>query len=110
MTKSLFVAGFAILLSPLTLSSAYAANDNNSVGKNISAAISDSSITTAIKTKFMADDLIKSLKIHVETKEGKVTLTGKAATPDVKERAISIAQSTEGVKEVSAAGLESTAK
>lgn len=111
MTKSLFLAGFTILLSSLTLSHVHA-NDNNSISKNISNTISDSSITTAIKTKYMADDLIKSLDIHVETKEGKVTLNtskGKAVTQDVKERAISIAKSTNGVKEVNAANIEVSA-
>jgi osmotically-inducible protein OsmY len=67
---------------------------------SVKQAVSDSAITTNIKAKYIADDRIKSLKIHVETINGIVILTGRVPNVSVEEHAISIAKNTEGVKEV----------
>jgi hyperosmotically inducible protein len=62
--------------------------------------ISDSSITSKIKAKYLADADIKALDVHVETTNGMVTLTGNVPNDYVKNHAISLAKDVEGVKEV----------
>lgn len=62
--------------------------------------ISDSAITAAIKSKYLADSKVKGLQIHVTTINGKVTLTGQVPNDDMEENAIAIARDTDGVKEV----------
>ena len=60
----------------------------------------DAGITTAVKTKFLADPDVSGLKIDVDTQDGVVTLTG--IVPDAKEkaRAVELARETTGVKSV----------
>ncbi|MBA8667534.1 BON domain-containing protein [Holosporaceae bacterium 'Namur'] len=66
----------------------------------VKTAVSDSAITASIKSEFLADSAINGLSIHVETKNGVVTLTGNVPSEDMKNRAISIAQNRDGVKKV----------
>jgi hyperosmotically inducible periplasmic protein len=61
---------------------------------------SDVGITTAVKSKFAADDTVKAYKIDVDTKEGVVTLTGEVPSQAAKETAVKIARSTDGVASV----------
>lgn len=63
-------------------------------------AVSDSAITAAIKAKYLVDDEIKGMNIHVKTVNGKVILTGKVDNASVEEHAILVALNTEGAKEV----------
>ena len=60
----------------------------------------DASITSAVKTRLMADDLGRGLKIDVDTKDGIVTLTGVAPTEADKANFGEIAAHTTGVKRV----------
>lgn len=62
--------------------------------------MSDAAITTAVKTKFLADTNVSGLKINVDTKDGVVTLIGTVPTASEKTRAIDIARETKGVKSV----------
>lgn len=62
--------------------------------------VSDSVITTSIKRKFLTDDIISSFNIKVVTINGKVKLTGKVPSKEVKDRAIYVAKATKGVLEV----------
>ena len=61
---------------------------------------SDPGITTAVKTKLAADDTVKAYKIDVDTKDGKVTLTGTVDTAEAKTRAVDVARATKGVIDV----------
>jgi len=63
-------------------------------------AISDAGITSAVKTKLIADTVVSGLNIDVDTKDGVVTLTGTAASRAEADRAMSIARDTSGVKHV----------
>src|SRR2546429_6537510 len=60
----------------------------------------DPGITTAVKTKFAADDTVKAYQIDVDTSKGVVTLTGTVEVPAAKEQAVLIARRTDGVKDV----------
>lgn len=61
---------------------------------------SDPGITTAVKTKLAVDDTVKAYKIDVDTKDGKVTLTGTVDTAEAKSRAVDLARATKGVTDV----------
>ena len=60
----------------------------------------DAGITTAVKSKFLADTDISGLRIDVDTKNGVVTLNGDVRTAAEKQRALQMARDTEGVKSV----------
>lgn len=67
---------------------------------NIDTYISDSAITASIKGKYLADDLIRGLNIHIDTEKGRVTLSGAVSSKEAKDRAEIIAKNTNGVVEM----------
>jgi hyperosmotically inducible protein len=62
--------------------------------------ISDAAITTAVKTKFLADKEINGLAIKVETANGVVKLTGDVPSHNMIEHATHVAEDVDGVKAV----------
>jgi osmotically-inducible protein OsmY len=62
--------------------------------------IEDAAVTTAVKTKFLADQTIKGLQIDVDTRDGIVTLNGTVSTKAEADRAVLVASDTDGVKRV----------
>ena len=70
--------------------------------------IDDTAITTKIKSRFVADSMVSTFDIHVETFRGVVNLSGFVNTEAQKDRAVAIAHSTGGVREVKADGLTLT--
>lgn len=69
-------------------------------GVDITDSAADGAVTTAVKTKFLADPSISGLKIDVDTKANVVTLTGTVPTEAEKTRAIETARKTDGVRSV----------
>lgn len=67
--------------------------------------IDDSWITTKVKTELLADARTKGTQISVDTQQGIVTLSGTVASNAERERAVEIAQSTEGVSRVESSTL-----
>ena len=61
---------------------------------------SDTGITTAVKTKMAADDIVKASEINVDTHNHVVTLNGTVGSQAEKERAALIARDTNGVTSV----------
>jgi hyperosmotically inducible protein len=61
---------------------------------------SDSGITSSVKSKLVADDIVKARKIDVDTHDRVVTLTGTVESPTEESRAIEIARNTKGVADV----------
>jgi|KBSSwiStaDraftv2_1062776.scaffolds.fasta_scaffold694763_1 hyperosmotically inducible protein len=61
---------------------------------------SDSGITTNVKSKLVADDVVKARTIDVDTKDRVVTLSGTVQSPIEENRAIEIARNTKGVADV----------
>lgn len=66
----------------------------------VGCAQSDPGITTAVKSKMAADDTVKSYRIDVDTKDRVVTLSGAVDTPQARERAMELARTTDGVRDV----------
>jgi len=62
---------------------------------------SDAGITSAVKTKFAADDTVKASQINVDTSDKVVTLSGTVDTQAAKTRALELARETKGVVRVS---------
>jgi len=62
--------------------------------------LSDAEITTAVKTKLLADKTVSGSKIDVDTKDGVVTLNGAVNSAAERNAAVRIAHQTHGVKSV----------
>ena len=66
----------------------------------VGCAQTDAGITTAVKNKLIADDLVKARQINVDTADKVVTLTGDVRTEAEESRALQIARDTNGVRDV----------
>ena len=75
---------------------AHAAN----FGKTVGGYMDDSAITTAIKSKFLAQKGLDSLDLKVETANGVVTLRGQVTSKAQQNMAVQIARETDGVRKV----------
>jgi hyperosmotically inducible protein len=64
------------------------------------AVVTDAGVTTAVKSKFLADATVKGLQIDVDTRDGIVTLNGSVASKAEADRAATLARDTNGVKRV----------
>jgi hypothetical protein len=60
----------------------------------------DAGITTAVKSKLAADDMVKAYQVDVDTSNKVVTLSGDVETSAQKEHAVLIARNTDGVTDV----------
>jgi hyperosmotically inducible protein len=69
--------------------------------------VSDAWITTKVKTELMAKKDVPGVGVDVDTKDGVVTLTSTdPLTQAEKDKAIAIAKSVKGVKDVMADGMK----
>ena len=66
----------------------------------VGCAQTDAGITTAVKGKLVADDLVKARQINVDTHDKVVTLKGEVQTSEEESRALQIARNTNGVRDV----------
>lgn len=78
----------------------YASYKSAEQGKESKRVLSDSTITSKIKSKYLLEKGIKSFKVSVETKDGTVVLSGFVESEAIKVRAGQIAASVSGVKSV----------
>ncbi|HSW14174.1 MAG TPA: BON domain-containing protein [Solimonas sp.] len=62
--------------------------------------VSDTTLTTKVKTALIRERDLSAMDINVETRNGVVQLSGFVDTLDQQERAFKVAQAVEGVKEV----------
>lgn len=76
------------------------AQDIESGVKEAGSEIKDAGITTAVKAKFAADDVVKASTIDVDTENGIVTLNGTVASTKESTRAVALAKEVDGVKDV----------
>ena len=67
---------------------------------SVGAAISDTAITTKVKTSLLSDDRLKGSHVKVKTTNGVVTLMGTATGADSKAAAEELAKTVNGVKSV----------
>lgn len=68
--------------------------------------VTDTWITTKVKTELATTDGVKSMDINVETVDGVVSLIGVLESDVAVKKAIAAAQSVKGVKTVDSSGLK----
>jgi hyperosmotically inducible protein len=73
-------------------------------------AVSDSWITTKVKSILLADSMTKGFKIHVKTKHQVVTLVGKVNSQAAVDQAVQLASQVKGVTSVDSTSLTVEAK
>ena len=71
-----------------------------SAAKKTATVLTDAEITSAVKTKLLADKTVGGLKIDVDTSHGIVTLTGPVKSVLERNEALRLARETKGVKRV----------
>ena len=74
-----------------------------SCGKTVGDTIDDATISTRVKTALLNDPDVGALRIDVNTAAGVVTLSGAVKSPAEADRAVQIAQTVKGVKQVKSA-------
>ena len=101
--KSKFVIPCFIIGASLAGASvlSYASDDPDMDRSHPKAFVKDSKITVKVKSKLAAEHLPSLVKMHVDTDaSGVVWLSGTARSQDEIDRAVAIAQGTEGVMSV----------
>jgi hyperosmotically inducible protein len=98
---SVVFCGLAVTLMTAGYASAQTATEKTKQAvKDTGENITDAAITTAVKTKLLADTKVGGLKIDVDTNDHVVTLTGPVNSAAEKAEAIRLAKNTTGVKRV----------
>ncbi|AWV03150.1 transporter [Burkholderia sp. JP2-270] len=111
--STLLAAGAAFLLSAAPLMNAHAQEASTDNGNGMQAEsnqpVTDTWITTKVKSQLAATDGLKSLDIGVKTIDGVVTLTGVLPNKIAVKKAIAVSRAVKGVKHVDASGLKAKA-
>ena len=95
--------GLVSLLTAALLGSALAGCSSNAPmpAQKAGAFVDDSYLTTAVKSKLAVDSNLKSfIDIKVITDHQVVTLSGTVSTSALRDQAVSVAKSVDGVKDV----------
>ena len=98
-------AGLALGTSYANAAEESAAAAKESVTEKTEAVVSDSWITTKVKSEILASSLSKGFNVGVKTKHGVVMLKGKLASQDAIEQVKAIAEKVKGVKSVDTSRL-----
>jgi hyperosmotically inducible protein len=101
----MFSAKFKVVAASFLLalsSSIYAASTMEKVGQDFS----DTGITASVMALYVKDTTLNIFKINVETTNGVVTLSGTVDTQEEYQKAVSLAQSVDGVKAVNYSQLK----
>jgi hyperosmotically inducible periplasmic protein len=99
MNLKITAAAFVVIGSLLGASAF--AQDSDTDRSHPKAFVKDSMITTKVKTKLAAEHLSSLAHVRVDTdKDGVVWLSGTAPSQEAADRAVSLAQDTEGVRKV----------
>ncbi|WGY70280.1 BON domain-containing protein [Burkholderia cepacia] len=102
-------AAFLLGAAPLTNAVAQDASTDNGMKTESSQPVTDTWITTKVKSQLAATDGMKSVDISVKTVDGVVTLTGVLPTKIAVKKAIAVSRAVKGVKHVDASGLKAKA-
>jgi osmotically-inducible protein OsmY len=79
---------------------AFSACASDHHGRTVGTTVDDALITSSVKSKLLADDLVDAFEIEVDTYRGNVMLSGFVETQDQIERAVDLAEKTEGAQKV----------
>lgn len=93
-------AGVAIFATGCDRQQAVPANSTTPPSTTVGTEIDDTVVTTKVKSALLGDQEVKGFEFKVETRKGKVQLSGFVDNQALADRAISIARKVEGVKDV----------
>jgi hyperosmotically inducible protein len=91
----------AVVITVLILMGCTAMAGRQSVGE----AVDDTTITAKVKSSLLADSVVSGSVIDVDTTNGAVSLNGIVRSEQERQRAIQLAQNTQGVRVVDARNL-----
>lgn len=91
---------FAVLLIVLMTVAGGCQNYRDGEGRTYGERLDDVSIRSAIKTRFIAAEEIRSLTIDTEVYKSVVTLTGTVPSEQARQQALAIAREVKGVQRV----------
>jgi hyperosmotically inducible protein len=107
MRKFVIVIFALLLVLPLVTACRSAKNTGVAIKEGTEAAadktkttVDDASITAAVKMKFAHDQTVKAHNIDVDTNQGVVTLTGTVTNQLEADRAVQLARTVDGVRDV----------
>ena len=106
MKRQICAMAFGLALACGSLSTAFAANTDTSA-KSSQQPVSDTWITTKVKSELATTDGIKSGDISVTTKNGLVTLSGTVNSKAQVQKSIAVAKAVKGVRDVDSSALNS---
>lgn len=101
-------AAFLLCAAPLTNAQAQAAADHGMATES-DQPVTDTWITTKVKSELATTDGLKSVDVSVKTVDGVVTLTGMLPSKIAVKKAVAVTRSIKGVKHVDASGLKAKA-
>jgi hyperosmotically inducible periplasmic protein len=93
-TRVLLLIG--VMISAFVFAACGSSPHSRSTGR----AVDDAWITSKVKSSLLADNLVSGTDVSVETYQGKVMLSGFVDAESQIDRAVEIAESTEGVQRV----------
>ena len=108
MKRQLCAMAFGLALVCGGVASAYAGSTDTSA-KSSQQPVTDTWITTKVKSELATTKGVKSTDIDVKTVDGVVTLTGVLHSKIAVKKAIAVTRSVKGVKHVDASGLKAKA-
>ena len=102
-------AAFLLGAAPLTNAVAQDASTDNGMKAESNQPVTDTWITTKVKSRLATVDGLKSVDVSVTTVDGVVTLSGVLPTKVAVKKAIAVSRAVKGVKHVDASGLKAKA-
>jgi len=96
-TKLITAAVAALIIGSVATSNIASADD---AAASIDAKLDDASMIAKIKTNLLRSSEVEGLDVGVDVKDGVVTLSGTAGTPNERASAEKIARTSDGVKRV----------
>jgi hyperosmotically inducible periplasmic protein len=102
---ALFVTGLVLGSNMALAASDGTATTPSKTASQAQRVVSDSWITTKVKSEILANSVSKAFKVSVKTKKGAVSLTGKLPNQDAIDLVKMTAEKVKGVKSVDVSGL-----
>ncbi|RQZ08642.1 BON domain-containing protein [Burkholderia sp. Bp9031] len=103
-------AAFLLAAAPLTSAQAQASSPaGNGMTTESNQPVTDTWITTKVKSELATTEGLKSTHVSVKTVDGVVTLTGVLPSKIAVKKAVAVTRSIKGVKHVHASGLKAQA-
>ena len=106
MKRQLCAMAFGLALAFGGFATAFA-NDTDTSAKSSEQPVTDTWITTKVKTELATTEGIKSGDISVTTKNGLVTLSGTVSSKAQVQKSVAVAKAIKGVRDVDASALSS---